>query len=58
MYISKTFKPLATVKDNQVASEEWLEKAARYEREGKSAGILKMAFNKALDYETAARQGG
>ena len=55
MYHSKTFMPKATAEDNQQQSDHWFGKACQYELEGKSDGILKMALNKALDFETAAR---
>ena len=56
MFLSKTFKPLATPEANQKQSDHWLNKAATYENEGKSAAICRLALNKALDFETAARQ--
>ena len=53
MYLSKTFTPKATPEENLERSEYWLSKACEYEKAGKSAAILRMTMNKALDYETA-----
>lgn len=48
------FLPRATRAENLQQAAEWLDRAVRLEGEGKSASMVNMAFNRALQFENHA----
>lgn len=48
------FTPRATRQENLTQAYEWLDRAVRLEGEGKSASMVNMAFNRALQFEDHA----
>jgi hypothetical protein len=52
--MATAFVPRETREGNFTARDEWLDRALRLEAEGKSAGMVNMALNKAIEFENYA----
>ncbi len=53
-FLTANFNPEVTKGANLKKANSWLDRAVKVEAEGKSAGMINMALNKAVDYENAA----